>query len=200
MTLSRTLSLAAALVLSFGLSEASAKGLAVAPAKGASTPLVSVVPAVEKEEEEDDAMDQLTECLDSDTLADCVNCCVDAFGADDPGMFYVCTEECSDSCESGEDCEDSEAECEVDLDTEVVAKPTTDVRMVSAKGLVSVEAKTKGSDVEPETDDPMDILTECLDSDTLAECVNCCLDGFVDDHGMFYVCVEECADSCPSGL
>jgi len=198
MTLSRTLSLAAAFLLSTGLSVASAKGPAVASAKGVST-YGSVLVASDKEEEEEDEMDQIAECLDSDTLADCVNCCVDAFGADDPGLFYVCTEECSDSCEDGDDCEDSEAECDVDLDTETSAKPTTDVGMVDAKLITTVDSKTKGSDVEPETDDPMDILTECLDSDTLAECVNCCLDGFVDDSGMFYICVEDCADSCPSG-
>ena len=201
MTLSRTLSLAAAIALSLGFSQASAKGLAVAPVKGGSSFDVSLTPTVEdEEEEEDDAMDQIAECLDSDTLADCVNCCVDAFGSDEPDLFYVCTEECSDACEDGEDCEDSEAVCDVDLETEPAAKPTTNVGIALVKVADTVDSKTKGTDVEPETDDPMDTLTECLDSDTLAECVNCCLDGFVDDHGMFYVCVEECSDSCPSGL
>lgn len=203
MTLSRTLSIVAAFLLTIGLSDASAKGPAVATAKGVSTYSVSLASSGKDKEEEEDAMDQIAECLDSDTLADCVNCCIDAFGSDDPGLFYVCTEECSDSCEDGDDCEDSEAECDVDLDP--AAKPTTDTGMVSAKLIVTVDTKTvdtktKETDVEPETDDPMDTLTECLDSDTLAECVNCCLDGFVDDSGMFYICVEECADSCPSGL
>ncbi len=53
---------------------------------------------------------------------------------------------------------------------------------------------------EEAEDDPMTILWECLDSDTLGECVNCCLDEFLDEPGLFYVCVEECSDQCETDL
>ena len=57
-------------------------------------------------------MAEVATCLDSDTLGECVNCCLEAF-VDDPSMFYVCVEECSDACEDDDGLEGSEDVCDV---------------------------------------------------------------------------------------
>ena len=82
------------LVLSFGSSVAFARSGAQV---SLSTAQISAAPDLGGEEEED-PMAEVATCLDSDTLGECVNCCLDAF-VDDPSMFYVCVEECSDACE-----------------------------------------------------------------------------------------------------
>lgn len=190
MTPSRTISIAAALILPLGLSVASAKAPAVVSAKTVTRLDLSTSPIVEDEEDE---MDQIAECLDSDTKADCVNCCLEEF-VDDGGLFTVCVEECNDACDDSDTCADSEDECTVDLSTEIAAKPSANAGIPVARAITATSSDSKASGGGLESDDPV----ECLDSDTLSECVNCCVEEFVDDADMLYMCVEDCADSCPS--
>ncbi len=251
MTPSRTLSLAAALLLPLGV--------LAAPAQASSDTVDAASPSAEparfvpgfgggggKEGTgprdtlwpdpsiEEDPLGLIAACLDSETLGDCVNCCLDEF-LDDPGVFYVCVEECSDSCDA-----ELEASWAVSLDLD--SEPAADEAQCGMEAMASDGFKPgvggggeeegplgnngspqfkpgDGGGIEdegplgnndglyekpaedgPQAEDPKGTLAACLDSDTLGECVNCCLDGFLDDPGLFYVCVEECSLQCDSDL
>ena len=136
-------------------------------------PSASLVSPALAEEAEDDPMTILWECVDSDTLGECVNCCLDEF-LDDPGIFYVCVEQCSDQCVAD------------------LYDPNFD-RSLDVCEMPLFETK-------PEGDSSKDPIADCLDSDSLGECVNCCLDEFLKEPGLFYVCVEQCSDQCESDL
>ncbi len=145
-------------------------------------PSSSLVSPALAEEAEDDPMTILWECLDSDTLGECVNCCLDEF-LDEPGLFYVCVEECSIQCDPADK----------------GGHPNPPHRISPSDTGSSEDEKPAGLKLEEE-DGPKDIIADCLDSDTLGECVNCCLDEFLDEPGLFYVCVEECSDQCETDL
>ena len=189
----RTPALVAALtlVLSFGSSVAFARSGAQV---SLSTAQVSAAPDLGgEEEEEEDPMAEVATCLDSDTLGECVNCCLDAF-VDDPSMFYVCVEECSDACEDDDGLEGSEDVCDVSEDNAPSGKTSVAIATgASAIRTLSTTARRAAeSDGGVQTADPDD----CLDSDTLGECVNCCLDSFVDEPADFQACADECANQC----